>query len=97
MASETERAARVLPNTPNGYRLQRRAMSRGVSRTTAHAFHNATGRPFFLSAREAKAGRSSVPVARFNVAGLLTRARTVSSRALDALVPRVSIQPLKGK
>ncbi len=63
MAGEPEQAARVLPNMPDGYRLQRRALSRGVSRTTDALVHCAPGQPFFLSSGEAFTRRTGVHVA----------------------------------
>jgi hypothetical protein len=85
--SETEQATRVLPNAGNGYRMQRRALSRGVSRTTAACVHSTPGQPFFLSNGEAFRPRTHAHVARFNMAGLLASSRAVASKALGMLVP----------
>ncbi len=63
MFAEPEQATPVLPNMPDGYRMQRRAMSRGVSRTTDAYVHWAPGLPFFLSRGEAFTRRTGVQVA----------------------------------
>lgn len=68
MIADAERAARVLPNMPDGYRMQRRAMSRGVSRTTAAYVHASPGQAFYLSSREADSRRTEVHVAGMGVA-----------------------------
>ena len=67
MASDSIRAFSALPIKANSERLQRRALSRGVSRTTAVVLHNAPGWAFFASCSEAIAGRTDAHVARLGV------------------------------
>lgn len=85
--SNPVRVLSVLPDTPDGYRMQRRALSRGISRTTADAFNNAPGRPFFLPNGEAKAARPHVHAARLSVTDLLSRSALAARPALDFLIP----------
>ncbi len=68
MPSKTERAARPLPDVPESERLHRRALSRGVSRTTAAHVHSSPGQGFYLPACEAVARRTGVHVAGKGVA-----------------------------
>ena len=85
--ADPERAARVLPDAPNGDFLRTDARVAGRNGLTATGVHYAGEQRFFAPDGVTFRRRSSAHVAGFTVARLLSRSALASAPALRKLVP----------